>query len=160
VRSAVRPTATRLACAALAQLGLCRAARAARARCSTSRRRHSAGTRETVGNDGSPARRRRHGVTATGGRLRSERRGSDSGGRDGGCRGGGAWSEAVGEQAGARGTRSASGGREAAVGRGAAKARCAVGRGAAKVRRAVGTRDARSRQRLKAAVPTCQRFTN
>jgi hypothetical protein len=45
-----------------------------------------------------------------------------------------------------RGTRSTSGGREVTVG--------AVRSGATKARRAVGTRSARSRQRIKAAMPT------
>jgi hypothetical protein len=66
--------------------------------------------------------------------LRSERRGSDSGGRDGGCRGSGVWSEAVGERAGAE--RRAVGERRArGDGRRGSACGAAVGRGAVDVTR-------------------------
>jgi hypothetical protein len=107
---------------------------ARRQRCSASQRWHGANTRETAGNDGSPARRRRRGVTAMG-----ERRAV----RDGGGPGVGGFRP---RRSGRRRER---GGRawRAAVGRWAARARRLSGAsGASEV--AVGMRGALSRQRL------------
>jgi hypothetical protein len=144
----------RPACAALAQLGLGRAVhgsqreracgawwRTARQRCSASQRRHGAGARETAARRDGDERRACAAATGDGcGPSDAARTTAVGTAAVGAAARGARWS---GNGRARQGARSASGGREAAVGHGAVKAR-----------RAVVTRGARSRQRLKAAVPT------